>query len=249
MVELLPRLIQIIRRRAFAPFGTVTFLAMQGAREIRFWVNLGMPGGGDGGGSEHSVIAFARPVTSVVRMERDDLNRWLMDQVGAISFVPHIGLTLLMPYDEEVLRKFEAVSTGTVTEEVAGEHAWMGHQVFAGQYLPEVVHVGRVDRQRLVSGWDVGGSLARVAAVRDRVGGVVESSAVRASVDSTTLVLLQRMDAVARLIGLVTLLIALPLLWMAWVLAGHLSGLLMLNERRTLGLMRLRGVPGAALGR
>ena len=227
------------------------FLAMQGAREIRFWVNLGPPGGagGAGGSSGHSVVAFARPIRSVVRLERDDLNRWLMDQVGAISFIPHIGLTLLMPYDEEVLRKFEAVSTGTVTEEVAGEHAFMGHQVFAGQYLPEVIHVGRLDRDRLVSGWDVGASRARVAAVCDGIARSIAASSVRASVDSTTLVLLERMDEVARLIGLLTLLIALPLLWMAWVLAGHLSALLMLNERRTLGLMRLRGVPGAVLGR
>jgi hypothetical protein len=36
---------------------------------------------------------------------------------------------------------------------------------------------------------------------------------------------------------------------MAWVLAANLSGLLMLNERRKLGLMRLRGIPGKLLGR
>src|SRR5262249_13087530 len=39
------------------------------------------------------------------------------------------------------------------------------------------------------------------------------------------------------------------LLWMAWVLAANLAGLLMLNERRTLGLMRLRGISGDLLGR
>src|SRR5207247_8553232 len=68
-------------------------------------------------------------------------------------------------------------------------------------------------------------------------------------VDSTTEVLLERMQTIARLIGLVSLLVALPLLWMAWVLAGNLAGLLMLNERRTLGLMRLRGISGALMGR
>jgi hypothetical protein len=185
----------------------------------------------------------------VVRLERDDLNRWLMDQVGSISFVPHIGITILMPYDESVLRKFESVSTGIITEEVAGEHALMGHQVTAGQYLPEVVHLGLVDRARLVSGWDIEGSLGRVTEVRDGLAEVVKSTDAKAAVDSTTLVLLERMSVIARLIGVVALLIALPLLWMAWVLAANLSGLLMLNERRKLGLMRLRGVPGALLGR
>jgi hypothetical protein len=57
------------------------------------------------------------------------------------------------------------------------------------------------------------------------------------------------MQGIARLIGLVSLLVALPLLWMAWVLAANLAGLLMLNERRTLGLMRLRGISGDLMGR
>jgi ABC-type lipoprotein release transport system permease subunit len=52
----------------------------------------------------------------------------------------------------------------------------------------------------------------------------------------------------SRLIGLATLLIAIPLLGIAWMLASNLSSLLILNERRTLGLMRLRGVPGKLLG-
>lgn len=226
------------------------FLAMQGAREIRFDVSLGMPGGAPApAGSGHAVTAFARPISAVVRLERDDLNRWLMDRVGAISFVPHVGLTLLMPYDQEVLRKFEDVSTGTLTEEVAGEHAFMGHQVLAAEYMPEVIHVGLLDRRGLISGWDIPRSRANVAAAQARVQRAVDAGSVKASVDSVTLVLLARMEAVGRLIGVLTVLIALPLLWMAWVLAGHLSGLLMLNERRKLGLMRLRGVPGAVLGR
>lgn len=250
------------------------FLALQGSKEIAFRVNLGMPSGqreslvykpgsladvisagapaaqsASAGGDGHSVAAFRLPIHGVVRMERDDLNRWLMDQVGSISFVPHIGITLLMPYNDSVLRKFETVASGLITEEVAGEHAWMGHQVLAGQYLPEVVHVGRIDRAALVSGWDIDGSLERVAGVKERLARAIAEADAKASVDSTTLVLLERMSGIARLIGLLTLLIALPLLWMAWVLAGNLSGLLMLNERRKLGLMRLRGVPGELLGR
>jgi hypothetical protein len=229
------------------------FLALQGAREISFRVNLGPPAGararGPAAGPGHSIAAFTLPIRAVVRLERDDLNRWLMDQVGSISFVPHIGVTILMPYDDVILRKFESGSTGLLTEEVAGEHAFMGHQVTAGQYLPEVVHVGLVDRDRLISGWDIDGSRQKVTELRDRLTKVVEAADAKAAVDSTSLVLLERMSAIARLIGVVALLIALPLLWMAWVLAANLSGLLMLNERRTLGLMRLRGVPGVMLGR
>ena len=226
------------------------FLALQGAREVRFGVNLGMPGGAPADTkSGHTVTAFARPITRVVRLERDELNRWLMDQVGSISFVPHIGLILLSAYDDEVLRKFEDISTGSLTEEVAGEHAFMGHQILAGEYMPEVIHVVRLDRDRLVSGWDIPRSRRNVAEAVAQVTRATELSSVKASVDSVTLVLLDRMEGVSRLIGIVSLLIALPLLWMAWALCGHLSALLMLNERRTLGLMRLRGVPGEAIGR
>ena len=56
------------------------------------------------------------------------------------------------------------------------------------------------------------------------------------------------MAEISRFIGLATLLIAIPLLGIAWMLASNLSSLLILNERRKLGLMRLRGVPGKLLG-
>ena len=67
--------------------------------------------------------------------------------------------------------------------------------------------------------------------------------------DSTTEVLLKRMQGIAGAVGVVSLLVALPLLWMAWVLGANLAGLLMLNERRTLGLLRLRGIAGRSIGR
>ena len=83
----------------------------------------------------------------------------------------------------------------------------------------------------------------------ERVESALEPMGLGLFVDSTTLVLLERMDRIARLVGVISLLIAFPLLWMAWLFAGNLSGLLMLNERRKLGLMRLRGVPGQRIGR
>ena len=56
------------------------------------------------------------------------------------------------------------------------------------------------------------------------------------------------MEAVARLVGLVALLVSLPLLWMGWVLAANLTGLLMLNERRTLGLTAFARRPRSSDG-
>ena len=53
---------------------------------------------------------------------------------------------------------------------------------------------------------------------RDRRSTTRSSGRTNFVVDSTTEVLLERMQNIARLIGVVSLLVALPLLWMAWVL-------------------------------
>jgi ABC-type antimicrobial peptide transport system permease subunit len=58
---------------------------------------------------------------------------------------------------------------------------------------------------------------------------------------------LSRMAEVSKLIGLVTLLVAIPLLWLAWVVAKMLSQLLLMNERRLIGLALIRGVPIQAI--
>src|SRR5947207_3821270 len=244
------------------------FLALQGAREFSLQVHV----------QDQPRFLFNSPINKVVRLDRDELNRWLMDQTGSVSYIPYIGAILLMPYEWDVLTKFDQVATGFVPGEVLGVNDADAGHIQEAEYAPEVVYVARIDRASLVSGWDIPGSLQRVHALTARL----QRSAIDAApapkeiftgqpshsheagetddddrkfggmnfvVDSTTEVLLGRMQTIARLIGLVSLLVALPLLWMAWVLAANLAGLLMLNERRTLGLMRLRGISGDLMGR
>jgi hypothetical protein len=245
------------------------FLALQGAREFTLRVQAeGKPR-----------LLFETPLRGVIRLERDELNRWLMDQTGSVSYIPYIGIILLMPHNPEIIARFDSVATGIIPLDVLaqGEND-RGHLQLA-EYEPEMVYLARVQRDRLISGWDIASSLDRVtalnhavnaAAVRlvNRVYNDAEPEIVLAHdpkdptgkekvpgdygqfvVDSTTQVLLGRMEGIARLVGLLSFLVALPLLWMAWVLGANLSALLMLNERRTLGLMRLRGISGRALGR
>ena len=305
---------------------------------------------------------FETPLRQVIRLERDELNRWLMDQTGSVSYVPVVGAILLMPYDWEVLTSFDFVAHGLVPGQLQGTFEGESIHVQQAEYAPELVYLARIDRDRLISGWDVEGSLARVAALNDRLQRgapdarraspptpasdeepvhahetagtappsqlgppgassdvfdaarawllvalllgvpwllgawlgratgraalrrvasrryasiavllilVLMSSATLHShgenptdepepekfgtttyvVDSTTEVLLDRMQEISRLVGVVSLLVALPLLWMAWVLGATLATLLSLNERRKLGLLRLRGVSGALMGR
>jgi len=246
------------------------FLALQGARDFTLQVHV----------QDQPRFLFNTPLHEVVRLDRDELNRWLMDQTGSVSYIPYIGAILLMPYDWDILTKFDQVATGFVPDSVLGlaaSDSEVGHIQMA-EYAPEVVYLAKIDRGSLISGWDIPGSLARVAALNDALqSGAAERAptpqkvhqgpaahgheagesdeeegkfgTVNFIVDSTTEVLLERMDGIARLIGLVSLLVALPLLWMAWVLAANLAGLLMLNERRTFGLMRLRGISGELMGR
>jgi hypothetical protein len=245
------------------------FLALQGSRDFTLQVHV----------HDQPRFLFNTPLNKVVRLDRDELNRWLMDQTGSVSYIPYIGAILLMPYEWDVLTKFDQVATGFVPEEVVGVADQDAGHIQMAEYAPEVVYLARIDRASLISGWDIPGSLANVQALNKRLHSNAEDNApipksalvepvpghsheagepaeeskfsgsVSFVVDSTTQVLLERMQGIARLIGIVSLLVALPLLWMAWVLAANLAGLLMLNERRTLGLMRLRGISGDLMGR
>ena len=213
------------------------FLALQGARDFKLRVNV----------NGQQRVIFETPLRAVVRLDRDELNRWVMDQTGSVTYIPYVGVILMMPFDAQVITRFDSVASGILPPEVVElEELEEGHIPLA-EYEPEVVFLGRIDRQRLISGWDIPQSLARVADLTKRAGQVDASAAF--VVDSTTHVLLQRMEGIARLVGVVTVLVSLPLLWMGWVLAANLCALLMLNERRKLGLLRLRGVPGQLMGR
>jgi len=245
------------------------FLGLQGAR--RFVMQLSTLG--------KTESVFETPVRQVVRLDRDELNRWLMDQTGSVSYVPAIGAILLMPYDWNVITRFDFVANGLVPGDLMGSFGSEQIHVQQAEYAPEIVYLARIDRTRLISGWDLPASLANVASLTRRLhadaeekGPALTTSAhaeghhagaeepgegahpekfggISYVVDSTTQVLLDRMQETARVIGVLSVLIALPLLWMAWVLGANLTSLLMLNERRTLGLLRVRGVPGERIGR
>ena len=246
------------------------FLALQGSRDFTLQVHV----------QDQPRFLFSTPLNKVVRLDRDELNRWLMDQTGSVSYVPYVGAILLMPYEWDILTRFDQVATGFVPSDIVGVADQDAGHIQMAEYAPEVVYLARIDRASLVSAWDIPASLANVKALNARLHSHAQENApipksalqepvpghgheagepaedeskfsgsVSFVVDSTTEVLLERMQGIARLIGLVSLLVALPLLWMAWVLAANLAGLLMLNERRTLGLMRLRGISGDLMGR
>ncbi|TAK02539.1 hypothetical protein EPO44_08220, partial [bacterium] len=197
------------------------FLALQGSKV--FTVKVAHHG------RKNEQNLFDLPIRGVVRLERSEVNRYFMDEIGSISFVPYIGVILVIPHDFQILKQFDALSRGAMDD-----HGDI--HVTAGEYLPEVVHLARIDRKRLISGWDVEGTLERLQALHVDIEGEIKALSPTIFVDNAILVLLKRMNEISRLIGLATLLIAIPLLGIAWMLASNLSGLLILNERRKLGL-------------
>ena len=96
--------------------------------------------------AEQPRFLFNTPLQSVVRLDRDDLNRWLMDQTGSVSYIPYIGAILLMPYDWDMLTKFDQVATGFVPEEVLGVGNEEAGHIQMAEYAPEVVYVAKIDR-------------------------------------------------------------------------------------------------------
>ena len=214
------------------------FVSLQGARDFRLQANVG--------GTEN--VLFSTAVSGVIRLEATELNRWFMEQTGSITLIPAVATILLIPFRDDVLNGFDLAARGHVIPSSADALPRFAEYLPA-EYLPEIAYVVKLERERVISGWDLEGSVTRFAAVREEAREALRGVDVAAVVDSTVLVLLERMHGVARVIGVLTLLIALPLLCMAWVFQANLAGLLMLNERRKLGLLRLRGVPGRLLGR
>src|SRR5438876_11248542 len=133
------------------------FLALQGARDFTLQVHV----------HDQPRFLFNTPLRSVVRLDRDDLNRWLMDQTGSVSYVPYIGAILLMPYDWNILTKFDQVATGFVPDDVLGVGNQEAGHIQMAEYAPEVVYVAKIDSPSLISGWDMPVSLARVSGVND----------------------------------------------------------------------------------
>ena len=89
------------------------FLALQGSKEFSVHVKTEQ--------DKAQKLLFTTPLRGVIRLDRDELNRWLMDQTGSVSYVPYIGVILLMPHDPNVISRFDAVATGIVPLEVLGQ--------------------------------------------------------------------------------------------------------------------------------
>ncbi|MBI4456745.1 MAG: ABC transporter permease [Acidobacteria bacterium] len=176
------------------------------------------------------------------RMERQEFNKWMLREIGSLSYLPDDAMVFLVS-----MEVFEDLARRCHTFYVAGEGMHEGET--APPYVPEVTHLISIKRDAVVSSWDLEGSLRRLASPVQELFQIGRQLTPQSYVSSDLFLVLGRMNSLARLVSLATLLIAIPFLWMSWVLARTLGRLLILNERRLIGLALVRGIPIEDIGR
>src|SRR5204862_4006696 len=108
-------------------------------------------------GQPRQVITLSTPIERVIRIDSSELNRWFLELTSSPTLVPELGLILVTPWNTKILDDFDHVSRGFI-------HTDQGEDFHGdpGKYFPEVIHLVRVDRPAVVSGWDIAGSLPRI---------------------------------------------------------------------------------------
>jgi len=198
----------------------------------------------EGDSHDVSIDVFGLDVERTIRIERKDLNRWFLEQTSSPALIPEVGAILVMPYNWDIISAFDSLARGIVSQ-----HTHNDIHEEASSYFPDIIHLLKVDTDRLISGWDINGSLQNLTSLQETLNSNTFAIGPNVFVDNSTKVLLERMNETAEQVGLISLLIALPLIWVGWILMANLSGMLLLNERRKFGLLRLRGSSGRQMGR
>ena len=105
------------------------------------------------------VLTLRTGIERVIRIDSTELNRWYLEQTSSPTLVPELGMIIVPPWDPSLILNFDAVSRGFMHDE--GHADIHGNP---GDYFPEIIHLAKLDRANLVSGWDIEGSLTRIIA-------------------------------------------------------------------------------------
>ena len=124
------------------------------------------------------LITVTADIERVIRIDSTEINRWYMETTSSPTLVPELGMILVKKYDRKTLKDFDGVSRGLIHDHDHGDvHA------DPGKYFPEIIHLVRVDRAALVSGWDIDGSLTKVVRVGSLLTDEVQEMTQSAAVD------------------------------------------------------------------
>lgn len=197
---------------------------------------------------------FGTTIGRISTPERLEIVKFFLDKFGAATFIPDGSLILATPkstFDEELPRITKLVHELSKPQPILGNTSG-GSGEGEGQTEPEeenmgammmqeFMHLISIDRSKVVTGWDLDTSYARAAGLVSQIKSTSRKTSFDSFVGSELTATLRKMAQVSRVIGLLTILISVPILWLTWLLAGTLANLIILNQRRLVGLLRLRG--------
>jgi hypothetical protein len=192
--------------------------------------------------SDTPEILFQMKLAQPSQIERQEFNKWMLRTVGSMAYLPEQAIVVMVP-----MAQFTKISD--LFDRSFGASAGLHGAESAPPYLPEMMHLVALDRDRWISPWRFEASLDALAGLQRRLYDEIRDVTIFSYVASDTFATLTRMYQIDQLIGVVTLLVAIPLLWLSWAVANMLSGLLLMNERRLIGLALIRGVPAGMISR
>lgn len=94
------------------------FLDLQGAKKFTVKFLHDVPHEGHKGEKTHvnekvhADEVLSVPLDRVVRTEIPEINQWLLDRVGSVSFIPEVGVILVIGNDRNILTRFDRFSRG-----------------------------------------------------------------------------------------------------------------------------------------
>lgn len=204
-------------------------------------------------GSAKQTELFRSDIRQLATPERLEIVKFFLDKFGSAAFIPDGALIFSLPkeaFESEVPRiamqvheisKPQLALAGEGGSEEEPSRTSPQPETVAAKLMPEFMHLISIDRKRVFTGWDLDRSYQRVEALDSRITKTSSRISFDSFVNSELLVTLKRMAEVSKLIGVLAVLISFPILWLSWLFAGSLSNLIILNQRRLIGLLRLRG--------
>ena len=170
-----------------------------------------------------------------LQLERVEFNKWMLSHIGSLVFLPENSLVLAVPTDlfEQLTPMMDKLFI-----HMEGIHGG----VAAPPYLTEISHLINFNRENFLSTWDIEVSIENISSQLTTILSMIRDITPSSFLNSDALATLEKMRDVSQAVGMVTLLISIPLLWLICVVARILCKFVLFNQRRVIGLSLVRGV-------
>lgn len=179
---------------------------------------------------------------AATQIDRSEFNKEMLRRQGSLTYLPDLAVLAVVPLEE--FERIAILLDGTFLA-AGGMHGGAS----APPYVPQVDHLLKLDHSRFIVPFHIVRSLDRVVPRANSLLATAHSLTPFVDSRSDLATVLGRMNEIENAIGFVTLLIAIPLLWLGWIVANMLIELLLLGDRRKIGLVLVRGVPMEAISR